>query len=209
VPLPPSSLKPDATPARTGGDPAREPVAARSDEVLMARFCEGDSAAFDALFQRYARPVHGYLARLTGSPSTAEDLVQLTFLSLVRARGRFQPGSRFKPWLYAIATNAARDSQRRGRRPEELTPEGELPASIPADTPGPRDSGLENAVQRALAQLPEGQRIPILLHRFEGMSFAEVADAMGLTESAVKVRAHRGYERLRELLAALHQETQE
>jgi RNA polymerase sigma factor (sigma-70 family) len=180
-----------------------------SDEVLMARFCQGESTAFDALFQRYARPVQGYLHRLTGSQATAEDLVQLTFLSLVRARGRFQEGSRFKPWLYAIATNAARDFQRRGRRPEELTPEGELPVGIPAETAGPRDSGLESAVQRALEQLPEGQRIPILLHRFEGMSFAEVADAMGLTESAVKVRAHRGYARLRELLAGLHQETQE
>ncbi|WP_343073348.1 RNA polymerase sigma factor [Pyxidicoccus fallax] len=196
-------------PARTGETPARAPAAGVSDEVLMERFCQGDSGAFDALFQRYARPVHGYLTRLTGSASSAEDLVQLTFLSLVRARGRFLAGSRFKPWLYAIATNAARDSQRRNRRPEELTPEGELPASIPDDAPGPRDSGLEQAVQRALAQLPEGQRVPILLHRFEGMSFAEIADAMGLTESAVKVRAHRGYERLRELLAALHQETQE
>jgi RNA polymerase sigma-70 factor (ECF subfamily) len=209
MPPPPSSLKPDAAPRRTGEEPARDSVAARSDEVLMARFCEGDSTAFDALFQRYAGPVQGYLSRLTGSPATAEDLVQHTFLSLVRARGRFQSGARFKPWLYAIATNAARDSQRRGRRLEELTAEGQLPVSIPADTPGPRDSGLEQAVQRALAQLPEGQRVPILLHRFEGMSFAEVADAMGLTESAVKVRAHRGYARLRELLAALHQETQE
>jgi RNA polymerase sigma-70 factor (ECF subfamily) len=202
-------MKPEFAPVRTGEDPARAPVAGVSDEVLMARFCQGDSAAFDALFQRYARPVHGYLTRLTGNPALAEDLGQLTFLSLVRARGRFQHGSRFKPWLYAIATNAARDSQRRNQRPEELTPEGELPASIPAEAPGPRDSGLEQAVQRALAQLPEGQRVPILLHRFEGMSFAEVADALGLTESAVKVRAHRGYERLRELLAALHQETRE
>ncbi|MCP3141623.1 RNA polymerase sigma factor [Pyxidicoccus xibeiensis] len=209
MPLPPSSLKPEVASARTGDEPVRESVGAGSDEVLMARFCEGESTAFDALFQRYARPVHGYLARLTGSPASAEDLVQLTFLSLVRARGRFQPSSRFKPWLYAIATNAARDFQRRGRRPEELTPEGELPASIPADLPAPRDAGLEQAVQRALAALPEGQRIPILLHRFEGMSFAEIADAMDLTESAVKVRAHRGYARLRELLAALHQETTE
>ncbi|HZI10233.1 MAG TPA: RNA polymerase sigma factor [Myxococcus sp.] len=175
----------------------------------MARFCEGDSAAFDALFQRYVRPMHGYLTRLTGSAATADDIVQHTFLSLVRARGRFQPGARFKPWLYAIATNAARDHQRRGRRPEELTEEGELPATIAADTPGPRDSGLERAVQRALDALPEGQRIPIIMHRFEGMGFAEIADALGLTESAVKVRAHRGYARLRELLAGLRQETSE
>jgi RNA polymerase sigma-70 factor (ECF subfamily) len=202
-------MKPEAGPSRTGESPARAAAGADSDEVLMARFCEGDSAAFDALFQRYVRPMHGYLTRLTGSAATADDIVQHTFLSLVRARGRFQPGARFKPWLYAIATNAARDHQRRGRRPEELTEEGELPATIAADTPGPRDSGLERAVQRALDALPEGQRIPIIMHRFEGMGFAEIADALGLTESAVKVRAHRGYARLRELLAGLRQETSE
>jgi RNA polymerase sigma-70 factor (ECF subfamily) len=181
-------------------------TAGESDEELMARFCQGEAAAFDALFQRYSRPVHGYLARLTGSPSAAEDLVQLTFLSLVRSRGRFQAGARVKPWLYAIATNAARDHQRRGKRPEELTAEGELPATVASDAPGPRDIGLERTVQRALEMLPEGQRVPIVLHRFEGMSFAEIAEAMGLTESAVKVRAHRGYARLRELLASLREE---
>jgi RNA polymerase sigma-70 factor (ECF subfamily) len=183
--------------------------AEESDEELMARFCQGEAPAFDALFQRYSRPVHGYLTRLTGSSSAAEDLVQLTFLSLVRSRGRFQAGARVKPWLYAIATNAARDHQRRGKRPEELTEEGELPAAVAAETPGPRDMGLERSVQRALELLPEGQRVPIVLHRFEGMSFAEIAEAMGLTETAVKVRAHRGYARLRELLAGLREETKE
>ncbi len=172
----------------------------------MARFCQGEAAAFDALFQRFSRPVHGYLARLTGSAASAEDLVQLTFLSLVRARGRFQPGARVKPWLYAIATNAARDFQRRTKRPEELTEAGELPATVAADSPAPRDVGLERTVQRALEALPEGQRIPIVMHRFEGMSFAEIAEALGLTESAVKVRAHRGYARLRELLSGLREE---
>jgi RNA polymerase sigma factor (sigma-70 family) len=188
---------------------AQSPSAEGSDEELMARFCQGEAAAFDALFQRYSRPVHGYLTRLTGSAATAEDLVQLTFLSLVRSRGRFQPGARVKPWLYAIATNAARDQQRRSKRPEELTEEGELPATVAADTPGPRDTGLERTVQQALELLPEGQRVPIMLHRFEGMSFAEIAEAMGLTESAVKVRAHRGYARLRELLAGLREEAKE
>ena len=185
----------------------RAAVATEPDEVLMARFCAGEAPAFDALFQRHSRAVRGYLTRLTGSAATAEDLLQLTFLSLVRSRGRFQPGSRFKPWLYAIATNAARDHQRRGRRPEELTEQGALPVGVPDDdAPGPRDAGLDRAVRRALDQLPEGQRVPILLHRFEGMGFAEIADTLGLTESAVKVRAHRGYARLRELLAALRAE---
>jgi RNA polymerase sigma-70 factor, ECF subfamily len=174
----------------------------------MTRFRQGDARAFDALFQRYARPIHGYLSRLTGNPAAAEDLSQQTFLSLVRARGRFQEGSRVRPWLYAIATNAARDWQRR-KRPEDLTDEGELPQGLVSEEAGPRDLGLEHAVQRALAQLPEGQRIPITLHRFEGMSFAEIAESLGLTESAVKVRAHRGYARLRDLLAGVREETNE
>ena len=172
----------------------------------MERFRLGDARAFDALFQRYARPIHGYLMRLTGQRAAAEDLSQQTFLSLVQARGRFQQGSRVKPWLYAIATNAAHDWRRR-KRPEELTDEGELPTQVASEQGGPRDVGLERTVQRALAQLPEGQRIPIVLHRFEGMGFAEIAESMGLTETAVKVRAHRGYARLRELLATLQEET--
>jgi RNA polymerase sigma-70 factor, ECF subfamily len=172
----------------------------------MTRFCQGDTRAFEVLFQRYARSIHGYLSRLTGSPAAAEDLSQQTFLSLVRARGRYQPGARFKPWLYTIATNAARDWQRR-KRPEDLTDEGELPLGVASEAPLLRDAGLEHAVHRALAQLPEGQRIPILMHRFEGLGFAEIAEVLGLTESAVKVRAHRGYARLRELLASLREET--
>ncbi|MDC0713713.1 RNA polymerase sigma factor [Stigmatella sp. ncwal1] len=201
-----SSLKSETAPPRPEPTLACASSSEVSDEELMARFCQGDAAAFNALFQRYARPVQGYLTRLTGSRAAAEDLVQVTFLSLVRARGRFLSGARLKPWLYAIATNAARDQQRRNARPEELTAEGELPLHAAADTQDPRDLGLERTVQRALSLLPEGQRVPIVLHRFEGMSFAEIAEAMGLTETAVKVRAHRGYARLRELLAHQREE---
>jgi RNA polymerase sigma-70 factor (ECF subfamily) len=170
----------------------------------MELFLQGDAQAFDALFGRYARPLHGYLARLVG-PSAAEDLTQVTFMSLVRARGRFQSGARVKPWVYAIATNAARDFQRR-LRPEDLTPEGELPA-VAAENTGPRDLGLEQSVHAALLQLPAAQREAIILHRFEGLSFAEIAQTLDVTESAVKVRAHRGYEKLRSLLKGLKEES--
>lgn len=170
----------------------------------MGRFCQGDAQAFDALFGRYARAIHAYLTRMVGNRSAAEDLTQATFLSLVRARGRFMEGARFRPWLYAIATNAARDHLRR-KRPEDLTDEGDLPSSPGEAAPMP-DPGLERTIQRALAQLPDAQREAIVLHRFEGMSFGEIAEALGVTESAVKVRAHRGYEKLRELLAHLREE---
>ena len=170
----------------------------------MQRFRAGDAAAFDALFARYGAPLHGYLWRLVADRALVEDLTQATFLSLVRARGRFRPGARFRPWLYAIATNAARDSLRRRR--ERLTATGELPADLAAEQAPPQDAPLDAAVQRALAQLPESWRTVVVMHRFEELPFAEIAEALGTTEGAVKVRAHRGYARLRELLGDVWKE---
>jgi RNA polymerase sigma-70 factor (ECF subfamily) len=169
-----------------------------TDEELMDAFRDGDGKAFDALFSRYASPVRSYLFRMVGSGAQADDLVQATFLSVVRARGRFLRGSRFKPWLYAIATNAARDARRRSKS-EAVTDDGDLPDQ-PAEPSPLKDPGLERQVRLALEQLPAAQREAIVLHRFEGLSFAEIAQVVGLTESAVKVRAHRGYEALRGLL---------
>ncbi len=166
----------------------------------MRRFVEDDAAAFDALFNRYAGRVHAYLFSLVGAPA-ADDLTQATFLSVLRARGRFDPRGRFRPWIYAIATNAARDQLRR-QRSEELRAPDEVPDQ--AYDPGPsRDEPLERAVQAAVAALPATQREAVVLHRFQSLSFAEIAQSLGLTETAVKVRAHRGYERLRVLLAGL------
>ncbi len=166
----------------------------------MQQFCAGDGKAFDALFTRHATGVRRYLLRVTGNAATADDLVQATFLSVVRARGRFLAGARFKPWLYAIATNAARDLHRRTKH-EGVTEDGALPDE--AIDPVFRDPGLERSVRGALAKLPDAQREAIILHRFEGLSFAEIAEVVGLTESAVKVRAHRGYETLRVLLKGI------
>jgi RNA polymerase sigma-70 factor, ECF subfamily len=170
----------------------------------MVRFVDGDRGAFEALFERYREPVYAYLARIVDR-RTSEDLLQTTFLSVIRARGRFDREARFKPWLYAIATNAARDFLRR-HRAERLTSEAEPPAHEESTSTPEVDPGLEKAVERALRQLPESQRLAIVMHRFQNLTFAEIAESLDLTESAVKVRAHRGYQRLRELLRELWEE---
>jgi len=166
----------------------------------MLRFIDGDRTALDLLYLRYREPVASYLTRIVGR-GNGEDLSQATFLSLVRARGRYQRGARFRPWLYAIATNAARDFLRR-RRMEQLASKREMAREEPIGAPE-ADPGMERAVHRALQQLPESQRLAIVMHRFQNLSFAEIAQALELSESAVKVRAHRGYEKLRELLRDL------
>jgi RNA polymerase sigma-70 factor, ECF subfamily len=171
--------------------------------MLMERFRGGETAAFNKLFSRHAGRVNSYLRRMVG-PAAADDLTQATFLSVVRSADRFHRGARFRPWLYTIAGNAARDHARRARF-EQPTDSGELPEQA-AETLLP-DPVLERAVQRALAALPLAQREAIVLHRFEGLSFGEIAETLGLSESAVKVRAHRGYVQLRRLLAHLGEGT--
>ena len=164
----------------------------------MERFVQGEEQAFSELFRRHASRLQGALRRIVGA--AADDVLQTTFLSIVRARGRYERGAPFRPWLYTVAINAARDHLRRHRR-EEPHPTGALPDAPAEPAPLP-DPGLSRTVEAALAQLPANQREAIVLHRFEGFSFKEIAQLLGVTETAVKVRAHRGYERLRLLLAS-------
>jgi RNA polymerase sigma-70 factor (ECF subfamily) len=164
----------------------------------MERFVQGEEAAFSELFARHASRLQGALRRMVGP--AADDVLQTTFLSIVRARGRYQRGAPFRPWLYTVAVNAARDHLRRHHREEPHTTDT-LPETAAEPAPLP-DPGLSRRVEAALALLPESQREAIVLHRFEGFSFREIAELLGVTETAVKVRAHRGYERLRVLLAS-------
>ena len=164
----------------------------------MDRFVQGEEQAFSTLFTRHAGRLQATLRRMVGA--AADDVLQTTFLSIVRSRGRYERGAPFRPWLYTVAVNAARDHLRRNRWEEPHATE-DLPEAPAEPAPLP-DPGLSRTVEAALAQLPGAQREAIVLHRFEGFSFREIADLLGVTETAVKVRAHRGYERLRVLLAS-------
>lgn len=164
----------------------------------MVAFCDGAEAAFVTLFERHAGAIRRLAARLTGSEALALDITQATFFSVVKARGRFVRGAAFRPWLFTIAMNAIRDHKRRAHR-EQLSVTGDVPEQ--AYEPAMRDPGLERKVREALAELPENQREAVLLRHFEGFSYREIADIMDIQESAARVRAHRGFERLREMLA--------
>ncbi len=164
----------------------------------MAAYVAGDAAAFRVLFDRLAPQLLRLCARGLGSKSEAEDLVQQTFLQLHRARFEFRAGARLRPFVVTIALNLRRDLQRRGKfRGESPRPIEEL-----ADPRGNAADELERArVRRALDRLPPDQREVIELHWLEGLSFPEVAEIVGASAGAVRVRAHRGYQKLREELA--------
>ncbi len=170
-----------------------------SDESLMAAHRNGDAAAFREIFRRWAPRLQRLLRRGVARPEDVHDLVQQTFLQLHRARHDFRPDAKLRPWLYTIALNLQRQYYRRhGRRPEmSIEDAGAEPTAEDRDAEGRLDDAH---VRAALGALPDAQREVIVLHWFEGLSFAEVAQIVGASQSAVKVRAHRGYGRLRELL---------
>jgi DNA-directed RNA polymerase specialized sigma subunit len=125
VPRGAPSVLPKAAHVRIEG---KSGLDAPTDDALMQRFCRGDEAAFDMLHHRYAAAVLAYLTRMLRDSALAEDMLQTTFLSFVRARGRYEAGTNVRAWIYAIATNAARDALRRRRaRPERLTDTGAPP----------------------------------------------------------------------------------
>ena len=182
-----------------------EPPDPRSDEELMAAYVAGDRGAFKLLFDRYAGILFAMSKRRLGSDDDARDVVQQTLLALHRARNDFRPGARLRPWLFTIALNLVREQYRRRKRRREQSIEG---GTQPVPEPG-ESSTVEADEERtvraarvraALADLPAAQREVIELHWFEESPYEEIATIVGASVAAVRVRAHRGYERLREIL---------
>lgn len=176
-------------------------------EELMGRYCDGDAAAFHALYALVAGKVLAYLVGLAGDRAAAEDLLQQTFLKLHQARASYVRGANPVPWIYTIAHRTFLDEARRRKRSRtQLTAEGVAPDSVAADLDGvavqarsdePGDNAAAQAALAALARLPERQREALLLTKIHGRSLAEAAAITGSTPGAIKLRAHRAYVTLR------------
>lgn len=173
--------------------------ASATDEELMGAYVAGDPRAFRALFDRYTPRLLGMLRRGLADPHAVQDIVQQTFLQFHRARNDFRQGARLRPWLYTIALNVRREHFRRvGRRREDAQETFDQHASRQTDRDPVVQKQTAQLVRAALATLPDAQREVIELHWLAEMPFPEVAEVVGASLSAVKVRAHRGYARLRE-----------
>jgi RNA polymerase sigma-70 factor (ECF subfamily) len=183
------------------------------EHELMERYCDGDAAAFQELYRLVAPRILSYFLRMARERAMAEDLLQMTFLKIHRARSAYVRGADPMPWIYAIAHRTFLDEARKRQRARvTLSPDGDHMPEPAARIDGqaadthdePRhDSELTRAALDALAQLPEKQREAVVLTKLDGKSIAEAAAITGTTPGAMKVRAHRGYEALRKALAAL------
>lgn len=186
-----------------------QPIA--NDVHLVERARAGDLDAFNALVDRYQRQVYNVCLRMLGSREAAEDATQDTFLSAYRRLGDFR-GGQFRSWLLRIATNVSIDELRRSKRhattPLEREVEGTpVAVEVPDPASGPEDlalgAELRASLERALAALPPEQRAAVILADVQGLSYEEVAEALGCSLGTVKSRIFRARERLRAYLQRL------
>ncbi|WP_240928010.1 RNA polymerase sigma factor [Thalassoroseus pseudoceratinae] len=180
------------------------------DVQLMLRTQQGDRQAFEQLVLAYQDRLVGIFTHMIGSQEAAEDLAQEVFLRVYRSRERYKPKAKFSTWLFHIANNLAKNARRSlGRRKEvsyESRPTDQSSgdfASHVADKSGLMPTRqlarreLQGIVQDALDTLSDRQRMAVLLHKFEGMSYADIGQAMELSPAAVKSLLSRARENLR------------
>jgi len=180
----------------------------------MLQVRDGDAAAFTELVLRYQNRLLTVLEHLVGSREQAEDLAQDVFVRVFKARERYAPEAKFSTWLFTIANNVASNALRsRSRRREVGVPEGNGADSAPLalDQLAKAASGfmptraLDKAeqaemVRNAVAALSERQRMALLLAKFEGMSYQDIAQTMGLSVQAIKSLLSRARVNLKEIL---------
>lgn len=181
------------------------------DQADMAQLAAGHDPALNALMDRHAGALFGFLCRFVGDPDAAADLAQETFVRVYQHRTDFKPGLRFSTWLFTIAGNLARNHLRgRSRRPEVSLesggPEGgpSIADSLPATGGTPVDHAQREeqqaAVRDAVMELPDDLREAIVLCELEDRSVAEAASILTTTVKAVESRLYRARQQLRQRL---------
>jgi RNA polymerase sigma-70 factor (ECF subfamily) len=178
-----------------------------ADEGLIARFLAGDRSAFDTLFLKYQDYVYNIVYGITGKAEEARDITQDVFLQVHRALPSFRRGSRFATWLYRIAANRAVDAARSQRRwrwlPLGETLKGEKSPQESPERAAERQSD-HDTVQKVLMNLPVQHREILVLRYFQELSIEEIAEVLGCSEQAAKVRLHRARLHFKEKYLAIY-----
>jgi RNA polymerase sigma-70 factor (ECF subfamily) len=182
------------------------------DAEVMLRVAAGDDSAFDYLVQKYRRPMVSFMYRMTRNQSIAEELAQEVFLRVYRSRQTYAASAKFTTWLYRIATNLAVNHARdtKHERPENIVcidePDQETgltvdvaDGSLNAEQSILRRERLD-AIRKHVEALPERQRMAVIMHKYQGLDYKQIAAVLKLSESATKSLLFRAYETLRETL---------
>lgn len=189
-----------------------------SDEELVERCLRGDTGAFSLLVDRYKGQVYNLAAKMLGNPLDAEDAAQEAFVQAYRALPSYRGQSRFSTWLYRIAVNRTLDLLRRRQNPTRQASsleapdgqrEGGLAGRLASREPGPEDQVLQSEtrarLRRALHELPEHYRAVVVLYHFQGLSYRQIGEVLGVPLRTVETRLYRAKAMLK---AALHEAEQ-
>lgn len=176
---------------------------AASDEELVSRARDGDERAFGSLVDRYHAGVYRLALSLVSESDIAQDVAQNAFLKAWRALDSFRGDAAFRSWLFTIAANEARGHLRRRVRRKETALDGVAPPEATGPSPEEEAVRAQEAARarRALAALPEKQRMSVSLRLDEGLSFREIGALIGSSEGAARVNYFHGIRRLRELMS--------
>ena len=185
-----------------------------TDEELVVEYrCTGIREAFETLVHRYERELYNYLYRYLGHAANAEDVLQKTFLAVLKECGKFDADREFRPWLYKIATNKAIDCQRAAKRFSVVSMDAPLGSESdiytladkveghePEPFEAPMDREIASKVREAVAALPKQMRQAVYMVYFQGMTYCEAADAAGVHCVTLSQRVGRAINKLNFML---------
>jgi RNA polymerase sigma-70 factor (ECF subfamily) len=182
------------------------------DAQLMLRVRDGDETSFALLLERHRGPVVHFLYRMVGNQAVSEELAQEVFFRVYKSRATYEPTAKFTTWLFRIATHLALNSIRdRQKEKGQQSLDEELPdgreRQVPDGTRNVEQSMVDEVrvreVRSAIEALPEKQRAAVLMHKYEGLGYAQISKALECSESATKSLLFRAYETLRVRLVHL------
>ena len=180
------------------------------DAELMLRVKDGDGASFGLLLEKHRASVIHFVYRLVQEQPVAEELAQEVFLRVYRSRSSYEATAKFTTWLFRIATHLALNNLRDGKKEkgheslDEELPEGftrQVEDRQPTAEQRMVDQSRLDEVRNAIRMLPPKQRAAVLMHKYEELEYAQIAGALGCSESALKSLLFRAYETLRSRLS--------
>jgi RNA polymerase sigma-70 factor (ECF subfamily) len=186
--------------------PAPEQSTSDEDDVrLMRLIANGDTAALEELIERHQGLVLGTVARMLGSNSDVEDIGQQVFVRVWRSAARYVPRAKFTTWLLKITRNLVFNEMRRMKRHSQVSIQPEpgaeeiaiKDATVQAPDAALLEQELQEAIEKAITELPETQRMAVVLRRYEDLSYDDIAQVLDLSVPAVKSLLFRARSELR------------
>ena len=182
------------------------------DAQLMLRVRDGDETSFALLLERHRAPVVHFLYRMVGNQAVSEELAQEVFFRIYKSRASYEPTAKFTTWMFRIATHLALNSIRDRKKEkgqqslDEESPDGrerQVADGTRTVEASMVDEVRVQEVRSAIEALPEKQRAAVLMHKYEGLGYAQISKALECSESATKSLLFRAYETLRVRLVHL------